>query len=70
MGKTVKKKKKKVLYIQVLPVSSSKRCIVYTCIYVLGFLLKNIFLLYVYLQNGENSKEKEEKRKKLHRIVA
>ena len=36
---------------------SSKCCIVYTCICILLFLWKNIFLLYAYLQNGKNNEE-------------
>ena len=48
---------------EVLSVSSSKRCIVYTRICVLRFLWKDIFLLYVYLQNGKNNEEKEKKEK-------
>ena len=33
------------------------------CICVLRFLRKNIFLSYVYLQNGKNNKEKEQEQK-------
>ena len=51
---------------QVLSISNSKRCIVYTCICVLQFFMKEHFLLYVYLQNG---KKQWRKRKKKERTV-
>ena len=51
---------------QVLSVSSSKLCIVYACICVLRFLLKNIFYYMYTFKMGKNNKEKGKKKKSFH----
>ena len=52
--------------LQVLPVSTSKHCIVYTCVCVLQLLWKNIFY-YMYIFKIGKTIKKKKKRKKIYR---